>query len=609
MSGFFGIVRSDGEEVDSQLLHRVADTLRARGSDNETIWQQRGTGTCFAYLATGPARQASQQPVVLGENWLIGDIRMDAQRELFDQLHSEANHPSPDPTSEELLLRAWQTWGESSLQKILGDFSFALWDQNHRSLWCARDFFGPRPFYYARKKGIFCFSNTLAAFRLVPEVSSALDEIFIGEYLLRGYPVDLSRTVYTDIRRLPAGYLLRYHEESLDVRRFMTLPIEEPLRFSQPDEYLDAYRHVLREAVQDRLPRGATALELSGGIDSGTVCAMACELARSPKEQEKLEAFTIGWRPLFKDPEPRFALLSATHLGLKHHLLEEPHPEPFATSPGLTDLSPEPCFEPFSALIQKYDRKIANHSAVILSGYGGDDILTGRPWPYITHLWVSGERFEIARSLGRYLWAHGTLPPLRAGMKAKLRRLAGNTDEWDGYPVWLNPDFAERCGLRERWRHKPFAPDTQHPVHPYAYAALHSGFWSSVLESEDAGNSHVVLETRAPLLDLRVVRFLLRVPPVPWCVHKELARHSFRGKLPERVLNRPKTPLLEDPLKACIDAGQWSPIPPLHAVDEVQRFIDWDTWVEALKYARDCTSGPFLFPLTLVDWLKAIENV
>ncbi len=74
MSGFFGILRSDGREVASDLLQRFADALRFRGPDGENIWHQLGTGACFSYLATGPARQATQQPVSRGADWLIGDL-------------------------------------------------------------------------------------------------------------------------------------------------------------------------------------------------------------------------------------------------------------------------------------------------------------------------------------------------------------------------------------------------------------------------------------------------------------------------------------------------------------------------------------------------------
>ena len=608
MSGFFGLLRADGLQVAPQLLKRVAEVLRFRGSDSENIWQQPGAGACFAYLATGPSTQASQQPFTLGNNWIIGDIRLDARRQLVEQLKLKGSFASLDSTNEELLLKAWQAWGDSSLQHILGDFSFAIADRTCSSLWCARDFIGPRPFYYAHTRGVFCFSNTLNALRAVPEVSSVLDETFIGDFLLRGYCSDLTRTVYADIRRLPAGHLLHLNGQSLQVKRFLTLPIEEPIHFSRPEEYLEAYRVVLREAVQDRLPRGASALYLSGGLDSGSVCAMASQFASLHNERKKLKAFTVGWRPLFADPEPHFASMSATHLGLAHQILEANDFEPFADPHEVVDGAPEPTCEAFFALAQNHYREIARHARVILSGDGGDDVLTGQSWPYFVHLWATGERLQIARTLGSFLWAHRTLPPLRAGIKAKLRRLAGRTDEWKGFPDWLNPEFAERCELRERWRHRQPAPDQQHPLHPDAYMALHSGYWSTVLESEDAGNTHVPLETRASLLDLRVLRFLLRVPPVPWCVDKELARRSLEGYLPEAVLHRPKTPLVADPLDACLNSGKWTPNPPADPPAIMRRFIQWDTWRAALKYSKDSTSTALLHPLALYAWLKDIEN-
>jgi asparagine synthase (glutamine-hydrolysing) len=608
MSGFFGILRADGREVDQDLLQRLAVALEFRGSDGGNIWRRPGAGTCFAYLATGPAPQSTQQPVTLADNWLVGDIRLDARRELTDRLYPREEYPSSELTSEELLLRAWQTWSQSSLQNLLGDFSFALWDQAQRSLWCARDFIGPRPFYYARARGIFCFSNTLEALRAVPGISSALDETFIGEFLLRGSCADLSRTVYADIRRLPAGHLLQYTEHDVHVERFLTLPIEEPLRFSQPEELSEAYREVLRYAVQDRLPRVSTALYLSGGLDSGSVCAMACQLADQRSERQKLKAFTVSWKPLFEDQEPHFAALSARHLGLAHQILEAESFEPFAKLAASADRSPEPTCEAFFSLAQKHYRAIASYSRVILSGDGGDDVLTGQSWPYFVYLWVSGERLEIARTLGSFLWEHKTIPPLRAGIKARLQSLAGRSDQWKGYPNWLNPEFEKRCRLREKWLYAPPPPKQRHSIHPEAYAALHQGYWSTVLESEDAGTSRVALETRAPLLDLRVLRFLLRVPPVPWCVGKELARRSLQKYLPDAVLTRPKTPLAADPLEACIETRRWAPHAPHALLAGTEEFVELEKWKEALKYSKGCTSGPNLFPLALFEWLKDIEN-
>ncbi len=608
MSGYFGILRSDGSEIQPGLLPRIAEVLRFRGSDGQHSETRHGVGTCFAYLATGPATQAAKQPVVAGENWLIGDIRLDARRQLIDRLQSKGSYLSPDPSDEELLLRVWQELGESSLQSLCGDFSFALWDRGCHSLFCARDFVGPRPFYYAHRRGLFCFSNTLAALRLVPELSATLDEDFVGEFLLHGYCADLSRTVYADIRRLPAGHLLHYKDGVVRTRRFLTLPIEEPLRFKQSEQYLEAYRQLLREAVQDRLPHGATALYLSGGLDSASVCAVASQLAKQRGELDNLKAFTVDWRPHIPDSEPYFATLSATHLGLAHQILAEQAIEPFAKISGPSGLLSEPSSEAFFSLAQKQCSDIARHSRVVLSGDGGDDILMGQSWPYFVHLWNSGQRTGLARALSSFIWEHQSLPPLRAGLKAKFQRWSGQSDKWKGYPEWLNPDFELRCKLREKWVNILPKPDQRHPIHPNAYSGLHGGYWSTVLESEDASNTHFALETRAPLLDLRILRFLLRIPPVPWCVNKELARRSMREFLPTEVLNRPKTPLLADPLEACLQTGEGLPKAPEPPPATMRNFVDMDKWRATLKYSKGYTSGPNLFSLAFLRWLKDVEN-
>lgn len=608
MSGFFGILRSDGQEVSPVLMEEVARVLRLRGPDGEAIRTPPGVATCFTYLATGPAKQAIQQPVTLGGNWLLGDIRVDARSDLMDQLAKDGAKVPVEATSEDLILQAWQTWGESCLERLLGDFSFALWDRDNQSLWCARDFVGPRPFYYADCGGVFCFSNSLEAVRTVPEISSDLDEAFIGEFLLHAYCSDLTRTVYSQIRRLPAGHLLKYKNQSVEVRRFLALPVEAPHRFSHPEEYLKAYSQVLHQAVKDRLPEKPTALYLSGGLDSGSVCGVAARIAADRGNKENLKAFTVGWRPLFADPEPEFAELTAKHLGLTHQILEEQNFVPFARSEDSEGPAVEPDFEPFYSHAQKQYRQIAWYSSVILSGDGGDDVLTGHPWHYFVNLWRSGKWPKILGTIGSFAWAHGRLPPLRAGIRAKLRGLLNSGSEWDGYPEWLNPEFESRNDLRAKWSVQQPVSKQQHPIHPQAYAALHHGYWSTVLESEDAGNTGVALETRAPLLDLRVLRFLLRVPPVPWCVNKELTRRAMMPYLPDKILRRPKTPMPRDPLQACQETGRWSPVVPAEPPTVIHRYINWHKWTTTLESSKGYDFYGILYPFALVSWLKDIEN-
>jgi asparagine synthase (glutamine-hydrolysing) len=150
MSGFAGFVSAGGDAPEPRLLERMAARLAFRGPDATQIWSRAGAGFCFTLLRTGPVPQASEQPCTLdGRVWLLGDVRLDGREDLRRELE-QSDEPIPaTATDEELILRAWRQWGEAGLAKLLGDYSFALWDETARRLRCVRDLIGARPFFYA----------------------------------------------------------------------------------------------------------------------------------------------------------------------------------------------------------------------------------------------------------------------------------------------------------------------------------------------------------------------------------------------------------------------------------------------------------------------------
>lgn len=609
MSGFFGLLRQDGETIERKLLEAVAQELSVRGPDGTGIWSLGGVGGCFTFLRTGPAKQSEQQAVKLGDRyWLTGDVRLDARRELLDQLFEGEGKLTQDLTNEELLLLAWSKWGAECLERVIGDFSFALWDEDEHCLWCARDFSGARPFYYALVGGVLCFSNTLQVLLKVPKVSAQLDDSFVGDFLLEGWCADLTRTVYRDIRRLAPGHLLKYSQGQVTVTRFLKLPIEEPLHLKGPEEYIEAYRELLTQAVNDRLPESA-ALYLSGGLDSSSVSAIAARLAAERGHLEKLKAFTISWEPLFSDDEASFAKLTAKELGIAHEVVQDPDVLPYGNGATEPEATPEPNHDMFFERSQRRSRKIASFSRVVLTGDGGDDVLAGQAWPYLAYLGKRGEWGGIVKRFGGYIRTHGQTPPLRAGFRSKVKSWLSAKNKFADYPRWLNDEFEGRLQLRQRWldlqgRRQVY----EHPVHPAAYASLHAGYWSSVLESEDPGWTRIPLETRAPLLDLRLLRFLLRVPPVPWCAHKELSRRAMAGYLPEAVLRRAKTPLPRDPLQVCREKERWRPTPVKKPAEHIYQYVNWQEWSATLTHDKGSLSWVNLRPMTLALWLKGIEN-
>jgi asparagine synthase (glutamine-hydrolysing) len=457
------------------------------------------------------------------------------------------------------LLRAWEKWGEGALDKIIGDFSFVLWDVHQQTLWCARDFIGARPFYYAYVKGVFCFSNTLEILLQTPEVSADLDDLFIADFLLDGSSLDPAATVYRDIRRLPPAHVLKFTAQRVEVRRFRKLPIEEPLRLKRPEEYIEAYLDLLRIAIGDRLPSGVTSLYLSGGLDSSSVCALTAQIAEAQGRKNNLKAFTWSWEPLIQDLESPIARLTAEHLGIAYEVLQITNIVPLEGADTPDGKTPEPSVELLAAAERRLFRRIAAHSNVVLSGDGGDEVLTGQSWPYLVDLWNKKEWKELLRSFGGYFWSHGRIPPMRGGFRVRIRRLLRAQGAFAEYPSWINDEFASRVKLKQRWLElNDHRKHTEHPWHPVAYDGLNEGCWAPLLEKEDAGWRRVRLQGRAPLLDLRVITFLLRLPPVPWCVNKELGRRGMKAFLPSEVLRRPKTLLPKDLPDVFADYSEWT---------------------------------------------------
>jgi asparagine synthase (glutamine-hydrolysing) len=609
MSGFAGIVCTGGATPDLRFLEHMATRLAFRGPDATQVWLRAGAGFCFTLLRTGPAPQSSEQPCTLdGRVWLLGDVRLDGREDLRRQFEQSDESIAAEVTDEELVLRAWWRWGRDGLAKLSGDLSFALWDETERRLWCVRDLMGTRPFFYAQSADRFYFSNTLEAFRQAPGLSSELDPQFIGDFLLEESCEDGARTIYRDIHRLLPGHTLVYSDGQLQIHCYTNFSVEEPLVLKRSEEYVEQFQELLMKAVCDRLPRGPCGIFLSGGLDSTSVAAVARKIAKKDGAIGSLRAYTIDCRPMFNDEEGLLASLVAEYLGIDIEILFAASCLPYGGWKDSLLRTPEPCHDPFLFLSQRQYRQVQAHARVVLSGYGGDDILTGQAWPYLIYLLRRRGFRTIVKAFGGYVLKHRRVPPLRAGFRARLRQWMGRTNPLTEFPPWLEPCFVQQYNLPARWRELQESPKSGHPLHPNALAGLSSKFWSSVFESEDAGWTGVPVELRAPLLDRRLLSFLLRVPPVPWCMEKELLREAMRGLLPEAVRTRPKTPLLGDSIKYFIESQRWRPIPLPEPSADLRKFVDWERLGTTLAAASGSTLWVGLRPVSLCYWLKGVVN-
>ncbi|MGH9743789.1 MAG: asparagine synthetase B family protein [Candidatus Acidiferrum sp.] len=605
MSGFAGIVSCDGAPPDARLLERMAERLAFRGPDATQIWCSGGAGFCFTLLRTGPAPQASEQPCTLdGRVWLLGDVRLDARDDLIRRLQQSGEELPPHVTDEELILRAWRVRGEASFEELLGDYAFALWDAEARKLWCVRDLMGIRPFYYAKVGERFYFSNTLQVLRMAPDVSAALDPEFIGDFLLQDFCANPARSAFREISRLTSGYVLRYSKDGVDVRPYTSLPIEEPLWLKRPGEYIERFQAVLEAAVSDRLPRGPAAILMSGGLDSTSIAAVANKIAQGRGTPGTLRAYTVDYTPLFEDVEGHFASVAAEHIGIPVEIFSGAECKPYEGWQEMGPLMAEPSHEPFMLLNQEQYRRVQKHTRVALGGLGGDDLLTGQAWPYLTYLFRRWRFGKIAASFGGYFLKHGRIPPLLGGFRTRFRKLVKRPDPMANYPLWLEPEFEKRLRLKERWSELQSPYKSSHPLHPRGHAGHSTRLWSCIFEPEDSAATGALVELRSPFLDQRILRYLLRVPPVPWCAHKALLRQAMRGLLPEEIRLRPKTPLLADTLRIQLDRGGWRPVPPSEPAVEMREFVNWERLRATLANAGGSRLWTDLRGVSLNYWLE-----
>ncbi len=547
MSGIVGIVNRNGEPVDPALIRRLTDFLSFRGPDAQAAWHEGPAALGHTLFRVTPETFAENQPLSLdGQAWITADARLDAREELRQHLEAHGRSCGPSASDAELVLHAYHLWDTACVEHLLGDFSFGIWDARRRRLFAARDHFGVRPFFHAQTGQVLVFSNTLRCVRLHPAVGRELDEQVIGDFLIRDASADVSRTVYASIQRLLPAHTLTWDEHGLQVRRYWTLPFSEPLHYRRPAEYVEHFKELLAQSIRDRLRTSRAVIFMSGGLDSTSVAALAREVPGV-----SLRAHSMGYARLFQDRERPLSQVAADALGipLTQQVLDDYPPFPDWNGPHL--VPPEPGHDAFHQMLVDARRQILAHSRVALTGLGLD---AGLMWPanYLPRLVGRGHFFRLAREMGEYWWKTRRVPSF--GFRTMVRNWLGRPqDPPPLYPDWLNESFAARLNLRERFRSlNEVQPTSAHPRRPEAYWDLTQPAWSVIMETYDAGITGIPLHVCHPFFDVRLLHYLLALPPFPWCFHKGIVREAMRGLLPEAIRTRPKQPLPVNPVQLAL---------------------------------------------------------
>ena len=603
MSGIVGIFHRDGAPVDRKLLESLVNSLAYRGPDARGCWTDAAVGLGHTLLRTAQESSEERQPASFEERyWITADARLDGRRQLLSELAPVGGGTGPSVTDSQLILRAYAKWGAACLEHLRGDFSFAIWDAHNQQLFCARDQFGVKPFYYASLGSLVIFSNTLDCLRRFPGVSAKLNDLAIADFLLFDMIREPGATAFADIQRLPPAHSLVCDRGAVCVRRYWVLPVRAPLQHGRAEECVEQFRELLDQAVGDRLRSDCAGVLMSGGLDSPTVAYSAQRVLVRRGSASGLCAYTEVFDSLIPHEERRYSGLVAEALKI---------PIEFQASDGMQlgeqrDLGhswPEPVhlLSAEGGLAQM--RQIALRKRVVLTGFGADPALSCLLTAHFLQMFKQRQFGRALWEAMRYLMAERRFS--RLYLRTRWRRWFASKVQSSDYPEWLNPDLEKRLRLRERWKTLSESPTQHAAVRPVAYGAMLDAMWPDLFEGYDAGVTHVPVEVCHPFFDLRLVDFLLALPALPWCSDKELLRQAARGILPEAVRLRRKSALPAEPLVALLERPESAGVDFFEAVPELRQYVERQL-VPKVFGERDAWSAWIhLRPLSLNRWLHS----
>jgi asparagine synthase (glutamine-hydrolysing) len=582
MCGICGVVSGTPDKVvDKTVLTHMVQLLRHRGPDDEgyRVSAQAGLGVrrlSILDLVTGHQPMANED----GTLWLVFNGEIYNYRELRSELETKG-HVFASNSDTEVIVHAYEEYGDYCLEHFNGMFVFALWDVSQRRLLIARDRLGIKPLYYWATRGQIVFGSELKAVIAHPDAPRDIDLVALDQFLTLEY-IPAPRTIFQGICKLPPAHRLIFQDAKLTVEPYWDISF----RSTPGDEatYVEMLTDLVRDAVRLRLvsdvPLGAF---LSGGIDSSTVVAFMSDVSPTP-----VRTFSIGFDDQTYNELP-YARAVALRFGTDHceQVLK---PDIAALSERLVAHFDEP-FGDFSIFPTYLVSELASHSVkTVLSGDGGDEIFGG----YETYVAQNVDRF--------YRWLpdplrRKTLPalmdrvppqPAKKGLINKTKRFVegGSLSASLQHTRWM-------MFMNEGHKTKLYTPDLQaslngcsstslieeyfqqvvslDPLTQQQYVDIKTYLVDDILTKVDRMSMAASVEARVPLLDHRIVEFALSLP-LRMKLHrgrtKIILRQAMQGHLPEPVLNKPKEgfsiplkhwlrsqlrPLMEDLLSAdCI---------------------------------------------------------
>lgn len=555
MCGIAGFVSARAIPGAEKVLSRMTETIRHRGPDDSGVFHDS-----YAHLGH---RRLSIIDVAGGHQPLAnedGQCLITFNGEIFN--HSDlrpaleqAGHRYTTRSDTETVLHLYEEEGPRCVERFRGMFAFAIWDRHTRTLFCARDRLGIKPFYYYWDGQLFAFASEIKALLEHPGISTELEEEVLPEYLAFGY-VSEERTLFRGIRKLMPGHRLtlvfKNGAPAVRIEQYWDVPAEATNGPMDDAGWIAETRRRLEETVRMRLmsdvPLGTF---LSGGLDSSVIAAIIRRMSAG-----RVKTFAVGYaEEQFSELE--YAARVARAIGTEHHEVRVGMEEFFSALPRLVWHEDEPIAWPSSVSLYFVSRLAARHVKVVLTGEGSDELFGGYQryrWTLWNERWAQRFRWapERLRSLVRKEMADTSL--LRASLRRKLRHtFLGRENSLES--LYLE-NFYGAFTRAEQEQMLPSAPGAAHhnflrywnsrqgsPMLERMLYADQKTYLVELLMKQDQMSMATSIEGRVPFLDHQFVEFAMSIPDrlkIRENQQKYVLKKAVEDLLPRDIIHRTK---------------------------------------------------------------------
>lgn len=558
MCGIVGMFDTQGtREIDAALLRAMNRSQRHRGPDEEGFHLEPGLGfghrrLSIIDLSHGQQPLANEDGSVMvcynGEIYNYPSLMAELQR---------LGHVFRTRCDTEVIVHAWEEWGEACVARFRGMFAFAVWDRKLRVLFMARDRLGVKPLYYAMlADGTLAFGSELKALRCLPGLPRALDPCAVEEYFAYGY-VPEPRTIYRAALKLAPGHVLlqRMGAPLAPARRYWDVPFQPLAGMTLGDaqgELIERLREAVRIRLVAEVPLGAF---LSGGVDSSAVVALMAGL-----DQRPVTTCSIAFRDPAYDESAYAAQVAAQYR--TNHFADSVDTDDFGLLDTLVDLYDEPYADSSAIPTYRVCQLARRHVTVALSGDGGDENFAG----YRRYRHALAEEAVRARmppalrrsvfgALGKY-YPKADWAPRVVRAKSTFEALSRDLVEGYFHGVSIMGDQMRRQLFSARLRqelqgygavevmrgHARNGPAGA-PLSLIQYLDMKTYLPGDILTKVDRASMAHALEVRVPLLDHQLVEWVSGLPPemkLRGGEGKYVFKKSLEALLPQQILYRRK---------------------------------------------------------------------